>query len=338
MSEDILDPRSSGFPGNPFGPLGRRSAATAPTILLGPQRFEITAGQAVESLGVEGAIATINAGWEEREDDDAELTEVLGGRARNLRLHHRMFDLLAKDAEFAAAALELRDRHDELVDFYRLRLTHSLAAVRAVLQRTSRLGVGPVAAQDAIETVRALDRWYLDRLGVILAEFEERAARDESELIAWHRGEIAAILAESGAVVLTGGNVATLLHTLWLFDAVPPDKPVVAWSAGAMALTDAIVLFYDFAPRGSGAAELYAPGLGRLPGVIALPHAHRRLALDDHHRMAVLNRRFPDHAMVLLDEGAYLSFPAVAPRQIARPPAGSQLLTADGAIGQVRHG
>ncbi len=52
------------------------------TILLGPQRFMTTAGTALRSLGVEGPVATINAGWEEREDDVAELDQVLERRAR----------------------------------------------------------------------------------------------------------------------------------------------------------------------------------------------------------------------------------------------------------------
>ena len=38
------------------------------TVLLGPQRFMTTAGTALRSLGVDGPVATINAGWEERED------------------------------------------------------------------------------------------------------------------------------------------------------------------------------------------------------------------------------------------------------------------------------
>lgn len=312
----------------------RPARATAPTVLLGPQRFQIIAGQVVAALEVDGAIATITAGWEEREDEDAELDEILGGRSANLRLHHRMFDVLAKDTTFAAAALEFRDRQDELLDFYRLRLTPALAAVNAARKRTSRLGEGPPAVADAIESLRALDRWYLDRLGVLLAEFDERSARDDSELIGWHRGEIAAILGGAGAVVLTGGNVATLLRALWLFDAaVPPDKPVVAWSAGAMVLTDTIVLFHDFASRGPSADELYARGLGRLPGIVVLPHARRRLDLDDHPRMSVLARRFADHRMLLLDDGARLPLAPDGPL-----PAGAKVLGTDGAVTEVRRG
>ena len=67
------------------------------TILLGPQRFMTTAGTALRSLGVEGPVATVNAGWEEREDEVGELDEVLGGHPRHLRLYHRTLDVIAKD-------------------------------------------------------------------------------------------------------------------------------------------------------------------------------------------------------------------------------------------------
>ena len=65
---------------------------------------------------------------------------------------------------------------------------------------------------------------------------------------------------------------------------MPDELPVVAWSAGAMALTSKVVLFHDYAPRGSHEAEVFDRGLGRVPGVIALPHARRRLRLEDRAR------------------------------------------------------
>ena len=37
------------------------------TILLGPQRFLTTAGTVVRSLGVDGPVATVTAGWWDRQ-------------------------------------------------------------------------------------------------------------------------------------------------------------------------------------------------------------------------------------------------------------------------------
>ena len=280
------------------------------TILLGPQRFTTTVAAVVRSLDLPGRIAMINAGWEERESDDGELAGLLDGRGVNLRLHHRMIDVLTKDEHVAAAAIAFRDRQDELRAFYGIRLQSAVDTVYAVAHRTSLHGVGPDAVEAALTAVREVDRWYADELAELYRSAWAEAPRQQSEAIGWHSGEIGAVLDECSAVVVAGGNVRTLLQTLRLFDvALPPDKPVVAWSAGAMALTDTVVLFHDHTPHGVTAAEVHDTGLGRLPGVIALPHAKRRLDLDDHQRMAAFARRFPDHRLALLDDGVVLRFP-----------------------------
>ena len=141
------------------------------TVLLGPQRFMTTAGTALRSLGVEGPVATINAGWEEREDAVDELDTVLGGDTRHLRLYHRSLDVITKDEAFGSAALAFRDRHDALLSLYRLRLQNAMDGVYAV-QRRTREGEGRArgeatayaALDDSIEVVRHVDRWYAGQL------------------------------------------------------------------------------------------------------------------------------------------------------------------------------
>ena len=78
---------------------------------------------------------------------------------------------------------------------------------------------------------------------------------------------------------------------------------MIAWSAGAMALADRIVLFGDRSPRGPGHAEVYGSGLSLLRDVVLLPHARARLLLDDTARMAVLARRFAPARCVPLEAG-----------------------------------
>ena len=315
----------------------------ATTVLLGPQRFMTTAGTTLRALEVEGPVATITAGWEEREDQDEELNTVLDGRGRNLRLHHRLFDVLDKDERFAAAALTFRDRHDELLSFYRLRLEGALQTVYAVQRRSSAHGTAEAALTDAIDAVRRLDDWYSTELKTLYREIDAQAPAAESEVIAWHRGELAGMLADSAALVITGGHVGMLLRTLRLFALPISDElPVIAWSAGAMALTSKVVLFHDYAPQGSHEAEVYDRGLGRVPGVIALPHARRRLRLDDRARCAVLARRFPDHRLLLLDDGTSVVF-GTGGEPVAEPagtaygllPHGVRVLTGDGVVQEV---
>ncbi|MGO4341964.1 hypothetical protein [Pedococcus sp. 2YAF34] len=319
------------------------------TILLGPQRFMTTAGTALRSLGVDGPVATINAGWEEREDVVDELDTVLEGRADHLRLYHRTFDVLAKDDVFAAAALAFRDRHDALLSLYRLRLNHSMEGVYDVVRRTrDSSGEGRVrgegagsgegsafgAVDDAVEGVRHVDAWYAAQLKSLYAELDAAAPLDSSGVIAWHRGEISAALAGCAALVLTGGHVGTLLRALRLFAIrIPDELPVIAWSAGAMALTERVVLFHDFGPEGAAEAEVYDKGLGRVRGVVALPHARRRLRLDDRDRCAVMARRFTDQHCVLLDDGTALE---LTPE--GGLPRGARILGIDGAIHELGGG
>lgn len=305
------------------------------TVLLGPQRFMTTAGTALRSLGVDGPVATINAGWEEREDDVAELDEVLGGDTRHLRLHHRMFDVLEKDSAFAAAALTFRDQHDSLMALYRLRLQNALDGAYAVQRREregARRGRGDVAAygalDDAVDVVRHVDAWYLERLKDLYRELDATAPTSASEVIGWHRGEIASLLDGAAALVMPGGNVGTLLRALRLFAVrVPDELPVVAWSAGAMALTERVVLFHDHGPEGAREAEVFDRGLGRVRGVVALPHARRRLRLDDRDRCAVLARRFTDAHLLLLDDGTAIEIGADGGL-----PTGARILGTDGAV------
>lgn len=305
------------------------------TILLGPQRFMTTAGTALRSLGVDGRVATINAGWEEREDAVDELDAALEGRTHHLRLYHRTFDVIAKDEVFAGAALSFRDHHDALLSLYRLRLHHAMDGLYAVVRRSreaeARTGGAHTAygaVDDAVEAVRHVDAWYGAQLKNLYAELDAAAPLDSSGVIAWHRGEIEAALADCAALVVTGGHVGTLLRALRLFAIrVPETLPVIAWSAGAMALTERVVLFHDHGPEGATEAEVYDRGLGRVKGIVALPHARRRLRLDDKDRCAVMARRFTDQHCVLLDDGTALE---LTPE--GGLPQGARILGIDGAV------
>ena len=60
-----------------------------------------------------------------------------------------------------------------------------------------------------------------------------------------------------------------MLHLFHVAPHLPPR--VVAWSAGAMALTERVVLFHDFVPHGVAQTEVYGAGIGVVPGVVAAP-------------------------------------------------------------------
>jgi len=282
---------------------------TGPVVLLGPQRTPAV-GPVVRSMDLQGPVVTITAGWQEREPDDGELDTQLGSPGINLSLYARWLDVLDRDPEFAAAERRLRVLLDEVQEIYLVRLDHALRAVYDVERRPgSGLLENDLLRADAltegIAAVREVDTRHLRRISDIHEEYYTRWPPHERPAIAEHRAVVADRLGEAAALVITGGHVGVLVATLHLFNvAAALRSPVIAWSAGAMALTDRIVLFHDRAAQGPGHPELFGRGLGLLRGAVALPHASRRLLLGDPARMAVFARRFAPARCIPLDAGA----------------------------------
>jgi hypothetical protein len=170
---------------------------------------------------------------------------------------------------------------------------------------------------EAIENVRELDAQHLEAVGEIQIEFYESWLPHDRPVIAEHRDDVERLMGDTGALVITGGHLDVLLTVLHLFNiAAVLHTPVIAWSAGAIALTDRIVLFHDRAPQGPGNAEVYGRGVSVVRGIVALPHARARLLLDDVDRMSVFARRFAPARCVLLERGARVDTDATA---AARP-------------------
>ena len=302
-------------------------------VLLGPQRFRPTVRNAVRALDVEGPVATITAGWQEREPDDAELDELVDGRSVNLGLYGRWLDVHERDPELAGGIRERSEVLDELQSVYTLWLSHAVAAVSELVVRDIQARVATAALDDAVLAIRNMDRRHIELVDEVHAEFYDRWRPHERDVLAEHRAQVAAVLTTSAAVAIAGGHVGALLECLHLFNVAPAlaGKPVIGWSAGAMALTDRVVLFNDRAPDGRSYSEILGAGLGLCSGVVALPHARRRLRLDDPVRVLTLARRFAPAACVILDDGARVACgDGLAP--------GTPVLTTDGrvrALGEV---
>jgi hypothetical protein len=277
---------------------------TPSITLLGPQRRP-TLDRVLSSLGVDGRVAIVNAGWREREADDAEILGLAGEGAVNLRLFARWMDALRADPEYAAAEREHRLVLDELRQLYLIRLDHALQAEAAVAARTDgHAHTLAMASTDALEAVRLLDATHLARVGELHDDFYGAWRLEERGTIAAHREEVRGLLSSAQCLVVAGGHVGELIRVLHLFHLAPhvPAR-VVAWSAGAMALTDRVVLFHDRAAQGASLTEVFDAGLGVIPGLVLLPHARRRLLTDDVLRMAGLARRFAPASCLVLDDG-----------------------------------
>jgi hypothetical protein len=296
--------------------------------LLGPQRKVAAARAAVAELMPEGMIATVNAGWQERETDSSELSEVLGGRMLNLELYRRWQELTASDEDYAALERRLTVLLAEIQAVYAIRLNHQMAAVEAVSRRKEVPAVQSAALVDALRAVQALDRWHLEVVSETRSEFFAAVRLGERDSIQQHRSEIAGLVDRCAGMVFAGGHVGVLLHLLHLFDVSSLIRlPLVAWSAGAMALSDRVVLFHDRPPQGVRHAELYAEGLAVYSGVLPFPHARRRLRLDDAAHLGQLARRFEPRQCLLLADGERLDL-----RDGEALPAGARWLARTGGV------
>ena len=271
--------------------------------LLGPQRNAITVTQELEKLGLPGQIAAITAGWQEREAEDDELQEAIGHRAVNLLLHHRAERMFHEDQELFRAHRSRQDLLRQMQDLYKLRLYAYLDAAQHLFHHSGPPELLDPERRAAVDTLRELDAHHLARIRDVHQRFESEMRPADRWAVAKQRDEIAEILQECQVVAIAGGHVATLLTRIRLLgvDTLLPGKAIVAWSAGAMVLTDQVVLFHDRPPEGPGNAEVLDAGLGLLPGVVALPHATRRLKMDDTARMSLFAQRFGPAMCLALD-------------------------------------
>ncbi|MCG3133888.1 MAG: hypothetical protein HMLKMBBP_01154 [Planctomycetes bacterium] len=300
-------------------------------VLLGSQRLQPTLVQAVESVGVTGPIVAITAGWEEREDEIDELRDHLGRRVLNLRLHHRGEEVFEKDPELFRAVRDRRQTLREAHDLYRIRLDRAIQALRDL-----RTHGGPHALLDpamlaALDDLRRLDDWHVARMAEIVREWDERWRPSERASLAPHLRAIEAISREAETLAVAGGNVAVLLNRLRLFgiDRTFSRHTVFAWSAGAMTLTERIVVYHDDPPFGRGNPEVLRPGLGFVGGVVALPHWHRRIRTDHVNRVRLWHHRFRPLRCAALDDGSWAVFGDGVLRAVSN---GVRTFTEDGRV------
>ncbi len=276
--------------------------------LLGPQRFRPCVAAVLDALGCAGSLAVVTAGWQEREEEVDELRAHVEREVVNLRLYARTESALADDPELAAALRQHQEDLQRLQELYRLRLTLALRAVVELESRDDPLAAD--ARREALRAVQVLDRRHLMRIRRERAAFEARLRPSDRPSVARHRAQLRRALERVSAVAIAGGHVAVLLNRLRLFGIhdLAPTLPIVAWSAGAMALSERVVLFHDDPPQGPGHAEILDAGLGICPRVVPLPHASRRLSLGDAGRVARFAQRFAPAVCLALDGGEHLEF------------------------------
>lgn len=276
----------------------------ASLILFGPQRLNPILKPELDGLGLDGSVAAVTAGWQEREREDEELQRHIERPLLNLRLHSRAEQVFSDDQELFKAHRARQDRLQALQRLYRYRLDFVLEPARELMRRGGDPELLDRERDSAIEAIRLLDREHLMRAAEIHQEFEREWHPTRRDSVAVHRDEIYELLQQSSAVLIAGGHVAVLLNRMRLFGLADlvREMPILAWSAGAMALAERVVLFHDSPPQGAGNPEVLDAGLGLYRGLIPLPHARHRLRLEDPVRVSLLARRFAPDTCVPLDE------------------------------------
>jgi len=278
--------------------------------LLGPQGATPDVGAVVRELGIKGPIALVSAGYQERESDDAELVAALGVPAVNLTLHARGKHVFKHAPEFTAAYQARQQRLRHMQGFYRTRLDGTEDAARKISLRYVEPELLEQEEKVSVDQFRHMDNDHVERCQAVRAAFDRAWSPDNIEPLAKHRREVRELMATTDALVISGGHVASLLNRLQLFDVLGNvgAKPIIAWSAGAMVLTDRVVLFHDYPPYGSDIAQVLDAGFGLVPGFVVLPDARRRINLDAQAGIQRFARRMAPATCVAMDHGARLIF------------------------------
>jgi len=287
---------------------------SGPLALLGHQRPRPRVAEALAHYGCRGRVAVISAGWRHDEPELDALERDLGRRLVHLPLYRWFDEITLGNTALGTAYSERQKRIIAYKSAYREQISHAMEAVAAMQLRVARNpDLYDPELQFTHRVLRAIDSRALVRVEEIRCEFPATATPWDVPAVRRRHDEIASVLSDVDAVLIAGGHVGVLRNRLFFFgldmllpQALEAGTAVVAWSAGAMALTDRIVLFYDDPPEGKGHAEMFDLGLGLVSGIRPFPHAQQRLRVHDPARMARLVQRLNPAPVVAMEAGAWL--------------------------------
>ena len=285
-----------------------KQQAIRTAVLLGTQRFEVTLDSQVKALHDGGPMAAITSGWQEREEEDDALRRHVGVELVNLRLRQRQEQVFQVDEELREAHRQRQQLLRQKQEFYRIRLQFALEAHRVIRARTAPQELQEREQGAALAALQTLDEYHCDACVEIYDRFEVDTNLFERPEVVRHREEIRQILQRCKSVAISGGHVAAIINRLAFFGITDMlDQHVIfAWSAGAMAITDRVVLYHDRPPQGPGAAEVLTRGQGWVPDMVVLPEPEKRLRMTDRYRVGILAARFSPARCMAFPAAAHL--------------------------------
>lgn len=272
--------------------------------ILGPERPDGVLPRVLQKHGVTGPVALISAGWRYDEARDEPLRAAIPNEVRNLRLYER-FRVLERDAtELMSRYTAKQDALRRMKERYHLRLQSAVSCATNLLSEVA--SPEDPWFQQAVRHLHEVDELFLTEARALHDGFDREVQPRKHPLVRAACDAIAAELDGCGALLVAGGHVGVLRNRCTFFDIGRhlPDRPLYAWSAGAMLMTERILLYHDHTAYGPGTAEFLDHGFGLLRATILLPHARERLDLGKPVNVAVLAHRLAPRKVVGLQNGA----------------------------------
>lgn len=291
-----------------------------PLFVLGPQRPEPNVPKALAAVPGHGPVVLISAGWRLDETETPDVLRRMGIPVVHLPLY-AWFEEVRERAPALESAWSARQSDIQAFKhLYQVRMRSLLEACATLSTTTDPTDRSArEELDDAVEDVRRLDDRVLERTGQIIHAHPDTLHTWEHPVVAPRHAEARELLMSARAILVAGGHVGVLRSRLWFFglhrllpEAWENGAAVIAWSAGAMALSERVVLFYDDPPEGPTWPELLDKGVGLLPQAVFLPHARQRLRLNDRVRVGLLASRFGPGACLGLELGAWLEWDGTA--------------------------
>lgn len=280
-------------------------------VVLGPQRPQPNLKQAVAD--VTGPIVAITAGWRHSESEVEPIEAELGRTVTPIPAYQWFDGLQRQQPALAAEYKEQQSRILAYNELYRIRLHAAMHAMHRLLEREQHPDLVGIEVERAVAAVREIDDEMLASHDAIRANFPRVQQPWKLPAVMARHRQAKELIESAGAVLVAGGHVAILLNRMHFYglDKLITRKlaaggRVVCWSAGAMVMTERVVLFYDDPPEGPSEPEVLDRGLGLIEGAVIFPHAGRRLRLDRTDRLRRLARRFSPSTCIGMENGAHL--------------------------------
>mgnify|MGYP002630961574 CR=1 FL=1 len=259
-----------------------------PIVVLGPQRPTPNLGRALDRLGARGPVALITAGWRHDEEDISPLVRDVARPTRHLPLYAWFEEVTHRHPDESARYRQRTRRVRAWKRGYRIRLH---AAMAALVELDELALADPELYQSSLQAALAQIIALDAEVPATLLSLRATEPPWTRAPILGYRERVAEAFRTCDTVALAGGQVATLLNRLRFFGVGPLLREfwerggnLVAWSAGAMVLTERVMLFYDHPPDGPGHPEVLDAGLGLIRDLTLFPAAAQRLDLDDARR------------------------------------------------------